>query len=96
MTRIVRILLWSSILLFSLQPAAQNQSNPSGNPVVDSVTARLKELTQLPAEEWRYHVGDLPHGEDVGLDDSSWSVVKSKSQAPQDCGLVSQVDRRSR
>ena len=84
MIRIVRILRWSSILLCSLQLVAQNQVNSSGNPVVDSVTARLKELTRLPAEEWRYHLGDIPHGEDVGLDDSNWTMVRAKSQAPQD------------
>src|SRR5581483_9278479 len=84
MIRIVRILRWSSILLCSLQLVAQNQVNSSGNPVVDSVTARLKELTRLPAEAWRYHLGDIPHGEDVGLDDSNWTMVRAKSQAPQD------------
>ena len=39
--------------------------------------ARLHALQELPAEAWRVHVGDLPHGEAVALDDSSWPEVKA-------------------
>ncbi len=41
-----------------------------------TVVQRLSELDQLPAEQWRSHVGDLPHGESPDLDDSSWTQVK--------------------
>ena len=44
----------------------------------------LETLNALPAEEWRMHVGDLAHGEAVGLDDSAWTVVGPKSKAPMD------------
>ena len=37
----------------------------------------LETLTTLPAEEWRMHVGDLPHGEATTLDDKSWESVKA-------------------
>ena len=37
----------------------------------------LESLTSLPADEWRIHVGDLPHGEDTTLDDSAWETVKA-------------------
>ncbi len=36
----------------------------------------LGEIDQLPAEEWRVHTGDMPHGEAVDLDDSAWPAVK--------------------
>ena len=64
--------------------AAQTQPAKPANPAVDAVTSQLRTLTRLAVDEWRYHPGDLPHGEDVGLDDSNWAAVKSKSWAPED------------
>jgi alpha-mannosidase len=49
-----------------------------------SVVQRLTLLNRLPAEEWRYHAGDLAHGESPDLDDSSWQLVKPRMEAPQD------------
>ena len=48
------------------------------------VIERLGTLDNLPANEWRSHVGDLAHGEDPSLDDSSWPVVKPHSKSPND------------
>ena len=45
---------------------------------------RLGSFSELPATEWRYHPGDLAHGEDPALDDSSWEVVKPRTHAPND------------
>ncbi len=42
----------------------------------------LETLNFLPADEWRFHAGDVPHGEAVGLDDAAWPVVKAGSMAP--------------
>ncbi len=42
----------------------------------------LETLNALPAGEWRFHAGDLAHGEAVGLDDSAWPLVKPGSSAP--------------
>ena len=42
----------------------------------------LETLNALPAGEWRFHAGDLAHGESVGLDDSAWPVMKPNSAAP--------------
>lgn len=42
----------------------------------------LEELNDLPAPEWRFHAGDVPHGESVSLDDSQWQVVSAPSKAP--------------
>jgi alpha-mannosidase len=44
----------------------------------------LESLNSLPAAEWRFHAGDLSHGEAVGLDDSSWPLVKKGQVAPTD------------
>jgi alpha-mannosidase len=40
----------------------------------------LETLNALPVGEWRFHAGDLPHGEDVGLDDSKWPLVTPRSK----------------
>ena len=52
-------------------------SNPS-----QEVIERLSKLDHLPADEWRFHAGDVEHGEAVGLDDSSWQIVKPHVEAP--------------
>jgi alpha-mannosidase len=44
----------------------------------------LETLTELPAGQWRFHVGDVPHGESPTLDDSSWQLVAPHSKAPND------------
>ena len=46
---------------------------------VESVATRLKSLMYLPAEKWNIHSGDIPHGEAVDLDDSSWKIVGPNS-----------------
>ena len=76
------LLLLNAVL--ALQVAVQGQQETPANPVTDAVTSQLRALTRLEADEWRYHAGDLPHGEDVGLDDSNWTVVKNRTQAPAD------------
>jgi alpha-mannosidase len=62
--------------------AAQN--NPLLNEQTRTAVARLADLNQLPAVEWRFHAGDLPHGESPDLDDSSWQVVKARTQVSED------------
>lgn len=46
------------------------------------VIARLGALNTLPSGAWRVHVGNIPHGESVSLDDSSWPVVKPGTEEP--------------
>jgi alpha-mannosidase len=45
---------------------------------------KLNALRTLPDGPWRFHVGDIAHGESVTLDDSSWQVVTAKSKAPKE------------
>jgi alpha-mannosidase len=56
----------------------------TGVPGVEGVMRALHSLTNLPAEEWRFHPGDVPHGEAVSLDDSGWQVVRPNTKAPND------------
>ena len=53
-------------------------------PAIEGVVRALHTLQNLPADEWRFHVGDVPHGELTSTDDSSWQVVHAGSQAPND------------
>jgi alpha-mannosidase len=42
-----------------------------------SVLDKLASLSALPKPDWRYHAGDLPHGESPSLDDASWQPATS-------------------
>ena len=44
----------------------------------------LETLNALPVGQWRFHAGDLAHGESPTLDDSGWPLVGPKSKAPLD------------
>ena len=55
-----------------------------GTSGVEDIVRALRHLTSLPAGEWRFHAGDVPHGEALSLDDSSWPVVQANTQAPSD------------
>ena len=48
------------------------------------VIERLSTLDNLPADQWRFHSGDLAHGESPSLDDSSWPLMKPGTSAPTD------------
>jgi alpha-mannosidase len=52
--------------------------SPESKKIID----RLSSFDDLPAEQWRYHAGDLAHGESPSLDDSSWPLMKAGSTAP--------------
>lgn len=88
--RCAGVLLASALMIAPLcsGPSAQAQRRrapqlPSSlSPQSKTVVERLGTFTNLPAEEWHFHVGDLAHGEAVDLDDSSWPLVKARSQAP--------------
>jgi alpha-mannosidase len=50
----------------------------------ETVARQLRSLTYLPAEQWKMHSGDIPQGEAIDLDDSSWEIVGPNSFAPDD------------
>ncbi len=79
----------AALLLLAATPAARAQSPAEiahiiGTlpPADQQVLQRLSSFDNLPAAEWRYHAGDVPHGEDPALDDSSWQLVTPVSEAP--------------
>ncbi len=41
---------------------------------METVALTLRSLMHLPADEWKTHTGDIPHGEAINLDDSSWTI----------------------
>src|ERR1700739_1468551 len=49
-----------------------------------AVVERLPRLNRLPAEEWRSHAGDIPHGESPDLDDASLQVIKGRRATSED------------
>jgi alpha-mannosidase len=54
--------------------------SPEGNRTLK----RLDSLQNLPSGPWRYHAGDIAHGESPSLDDSSWQSVEPKTTASKD------------
>ncbi|GAC1362162.1 MAG: hypothetical protein NVSMB3_10390 [Acidobacteriaceae bacterium] len=52
-------------------PKQVTQIVQSLSPASQRTIERLSTFDQLPATQWRYHAGDLAHGEAVDLDDSS-------------------------
>ena len=51
---------------------------------VQRVAKQLSTLTNLPSQGWRFHIGDIAHGEAVDLDDSSWQVTKKGDRGPKE------------
>jgi alpha-mannosidase len=63
--------------LVSAQDARETAQITKSMPAeAQQVLQRLSGLDHLPAGEWRFHAGDVPHGESTSLDDSSWQTVK--------------------
>ena len=48
-------------------------------PQEETTIDRLESLGTLPSGSWRYHEGDVPHGEDPSLDDSGWQQVNARA-----------------
>ncbi len=71
----------STLLAQSFTPVRE-QKNLS--PAAIEKLHTIETLNSLPVGDWRFHVGDLPHGESPTLDDSAWPVVSAPSKAPKD------------
>jgi alpha-mannosidase len=50
------------------------------SPQTQEAIQKLGSLSSLPAEDWRFHVGDMAHGESTDFDDSSWPVATKDSE----------------
>lgn len=84
-------LLALAALLFTVRVSAQDPRNTDfvraeASLPRDSraIINRLLSLRELPDGAWKTHSGDLPHGEDVNLDDSGWQVAAPGYKAPND------------
>ncbi|MGP8251918.1 MAG: alpha-mannosidase [Terracidiphilus sp.] len=63
-------------------PTDYNKATAMPPPDAQTVIYRLGSFRELPDGAWKMHAGDLPHAEDVDLDDSSWQTVAINSKAP--------------
>jgi alpha-mannosidase len=63
--------------------------NPGESKVLDTLTS----LEMLPSGAWRFHSGDVAHGESLTLDDSSWELVTPRSEAGKDAVWYRQTIR---
>ena len=77
------------VLLFCVLSTAPVRSQSDADKAVQSLSAatqttvkELSSLVSLPADEWRFHAGDVAHGESTDLDDSGWQTVKKDTRAP--------------
>lgn len=72
-------------LLLMAQPAAHTQAPDSLRSLSGSAhqtLQRLGSLNSISATEWKFHAGDITHGEALELDDSAWTTVSAGSHAP--------------
>jgi alpha-mannosidase len=51
-------------------------------PDCQKIVDRLGSFRELPDGVWKTHSGDLAHGEEVNLDESSWQTIAPDAKAP--------------
>ena len=51
------------------------------SPPAQAVMARLSKLDSMSINDWRFHIGDLAHGEAIDLDDAAWQVIHTPFQS---------------
>ncbi len=74
------------LLMLGWATRVEAQKRADASPPVQALSAQTKEaiqqlstLSSLPADQWKFHLGDMAHGEQPELDDSSWTVVQKNS-----------------
>jgi len=72
----------ASPLLHAQSPKEISDILHTLSPQSQKTIERLSSFENLPGDEWRYHVGDLAHGEDPSLNDSAWPEAGPRSKAP--------------
>ena len=83
----VSMMLLVMALLLLVQSAARAQAPDTSNGLSPSARLTVQQLTLLnsiPATDWKFHAGDVAHGESPDLDDSGWQSVSASSHAPTD------------
>src|ERR1700691_1212585 len=51
-------------------------------PESQNILDKLASLSALPKPDWRYHAGDLAHGESPSLDDAGWQAINTPATLP--------------
>ncbi len=69
-------------MLCALASAQQDQLAGFSEPAVKALGTLSNMARGLPDGSWRYHAGDVPHGEDPLLDDSAWPVGQGTYDTP--------------
>ena len=77
------------LLLLAVLTSVPARSQSEADKAVKSLSVptqttvkELSSLVTLPADDWRFHAGDVAHGESTDLDDTSWQTVKKDTHAP--------------
>jgi alpha-mannosidase len=80
-----RIAVASLVLLLAQPMPAQRRAEARlFSPENAAIVQRLSMLSRLPEGEWKAHVGVVPHGENIDLDDSGWQAVRPPTAGPLD------------
>lgn len=64
-----------AVLCISLQAQRHGDPSKQWQEKYPEQMDRLQAMTSLSLNEWRFHDADIPHGEDVSLDDSGWQTT---------------------
>ena len=79
---VLALLFGSSILAAQSFTPVREQENFS--PAALQKLHTIETLSTLPAGDWKFHAGDLPHAESITLNDSAWPTVSAPSKAPKE------------
>ena len=80
---VARLMLGCAILFCAAPAQAQNRDPSSAlSAGAHRTIAQLSSLNAIPAGDWKFHVGDVAHGEATETDDSAWQTVTENSRAP--------------
>jgi alpha-mannosidase len=84
--RALAFLLLGLAPLMTAHTARAQAADPlsSLSPVTQRTIQQLTSLNSIPAADWKFHSGDVAHGETPNLDDSGWQIVFARSHAPTD------------
>jgi len=58
-----------------------HKAAPAFTPEENRVLETLASLETLPSGAWRFHAGDVAHGESLTLDDANWELVTPRAKA---------------
>jgi alpha-mannosidase len=65
------------LLTVPAEGAPPSEKSSSPKQMTDEVVRTLNSLATIPDVTWRFHEGNLAHGERVDLDEASWKEVKT-------------------